>query len=425
MEEKLIPSLRFPEFTDEWSETTFDSHYSFKPTNSLSRENLNYLQGTVKNIHYGDIHTEFELLFDVSKEKVPFINDNVNIDNIDEENYVLKGDLVIADASEDYADIGKTIEVINTNDESILAGLHTFLARKEDDEIAEGFFGFLLTTYKARLEIMRIAQGTKVLGLSKNRLGKIPLYIPEPDEQKKIANYLKAIDKRIKLLKQKKDALEDYKKSIMQKLFSQKIRFKNEDGSRAPNWTIENLGDPKIASFFKGKGISKNDISKNGRIPCIRYGELYTHYNEVIDKVLSSTNVSEENLVLSEAFDVIIPASGETVLDIATASCVVNSDIALGGDLNIIRPKTVNGLFLAYYLNNSLKNSIAKLAQGISVIHLYKNHLKTLDLHLPSEYEQKKIANFLKAIDRKILLLEEKNDALDDFKNSILQKMFV
>lgn len=205
MPEELRPTLRFPDFDVDWKKSKFGTHYSFKPTNSFSRDKLNYADGIVKNIHYGDIHTEFDLLFDVSKEKVPYINDDINIENIDDENYVKNGDLVVADASEDYADIGKTIEIINTNGELILAGLHTFLARKEDDNVAEGFFAFLLTTYKARLEIMRIAQGTKVLGLSKNRLGEIPIYIPESDEQQKIASFLKAVDKRIKLLKEKKE----------------------------------------------------------------------------------------------------------------------------------------------------------------------------------------------------------------------------
>jgi type I restriction enzyme S subunit len=190
------------------------------------------------------------------------------------------------------------------------------------------------------------------------------------------------------------------------------------------DWTTKNLGDPDVATFYKGKGISKNDIVEDGETPCIRYGELYTEYNEVIDEVKSRTNVSEDELVLSEEYDVIIPASGETVIDIATASCVLKPDIALGGDLNIIRTNTLNGVFLAYYLNNSKKKSIARLAQGISVIHLYKNHLKSLNLNIPEPDEQQKIANFLKAIDKRIKLLKAKKEALEDYKTSIMQKLF-
>jgi type I restriction enzyme S subunit len=101
------------------------------------------------------------------------------------------------------------------------------------------------------------------------------------------------------------------------------------------NWNKHNLGE--IACFSKGKGISKAEITENGATECIRYGELYTTYGETINEVKSKTNINQKDLVLSEANDVIIPASGETQIDIATASCVLKSGIALGGDLNIIK----------------------------------------------------------------------------------------
>ncbi|HMV10876.1 MAG TPA: restriction endonuclease subunit S [Cyclobacteriaceae bacterium] len=104
-----------------------------------------------------------------------------------------------------------------------------------------------------------------------------------------------------------------------------RLRFKEfkED------WRVFRLGD--IAKFSKGKGLAKTDIVDNGITECIRYGELYTHYGETISKVKSRTNVSIDSLVFSEANDVIIPASGETQIDIATASCVLRKGIALGG----------------------------------------------------------------------------------------------
>lgn len=95
---------------------------------------------------------------------------------------------------------------------------------------------------------------------------------------------------------------------------------------------------------------------------------------------------------MSESNDVIIPASGETQIDIATASCVIKSGIALSGDLNIIKTAN-NGVFLSYYLNNKKKIEIANLAQGISVVHLYSSQLATLNLNFPSLPEQNKIAN--------------------------------
>ena len=189
------------------------------------------------------------------------------------------------------------------------------------------------------------------------------------------------------------------------------------------DWKSNILGKQENINFLKGKGISKADIVDEGKTQCIRYGELYTIYDEVIDKVYSKTNLPTSELVLSKANDVIIPASGETQIDIATASCVLRDDIALSGDLNIIRSE-INGVFLSYYLNNKKKKAIARLSQGSSVIHLYNPHLKTLKLNLPIPDEQKKIANFLTSIDARINVLKEKKDTLLDFKKGVLQKIF-
>ena len=164
-------------------------------------------------------------------------------------------------------------------------------------------------------------------------------------------------------------------------------------------WETKRLGE--IATFTKGKGISKSDIYENGETECIRYGELYTFYEEVISEIKSKTNTDISSLVLSEANDVIIPASGETQIDIATASCVLKSGVALGGDLNVIKTKN-NGVFLSYYLNSKKKLEIAKLSQGVSVVHLYSSQLALLNLKLPQLEEQNKLANFLSLLNSRI-----------------------
>lgn len=186
-------------------------------------------------------------------------------------------------------------------------------------------------------------------------------------------------------------------------------------------WDKDLFGN--IATFSKGKGISKADIIEDGKIECIRYGELYTTYNEVIDEVKSKTNIAEGDLILSERNDVIIPASGETQIDIARASCVVRAGVALGGDLNIIKTK-LNGIYLAYYLNNVKKKEIAVLAQGNSVVHLYSSQLKTLSINYPKPNEQEKIATFLTTIDKRISLLAQQKEQLESYKKGLMQKIF-
>ena len=196
-----------------------------------------------------------------------------------------------------------------------------------------------------------------------------------------------------------------------------KLRFKEFD----ENWSPYVLKD--FVSFRKGKGISKADISENGINECIRYGELYTTYGQVIDHIHSKTNVSKSECILSKAGDVIIPASGETQIDIATASCVLHDDIILSGDLNILSHEE-NGSWLAYYLSSAKKLEIAQLAQGNSVVHLYSSQLKDLKINKPSKEEQTKIASFLSNVDEKISQLTKKHELLSQYKQGMMQKLF-
>lgn len=157
-----------------------------------------------------------------------------------------------------------------------------------------------------------------------------------------------------------------------------------------------------IANLSKGIGISKDQLSADGE-PCILYGELYTKYkSETIKEVISKTNIDNTKLVKSKANDVIIPCSGETAEEIATARCVLKDDILLGGDLNIIRLHGYDGSFMSYQLNGKRKYDIAKVAQGVSVVHLYGEHLKNIKTINPSLNEQKKIANLLSLLDERI-----------------------
>jgi type I restriction enzyme S subunit len=191
-------------------------------------------------------------------------------------------------------------------------------------------------------------------------------------------------------------------------------------GFKGP-WKSQAFGE--LAQFTKGKGISKQDISVEGELPCIRYAELYTVYGEVIDEVVSRTALEADGLELSQAGDVIIPASGETAEDIARAACVKNAGVALGGDLNIIR-SSLDGTFLAYHLNGVQRLAIASLAQGKSVVHLYPHQLRILDIRFPTLPEQQKIAAFLGAVDRKIQQLKRKQALLEQYKKGVVQQLF-
>lgn len=143
-------------------------------------------------------------------------------------------------------------------------------------------------------------------------------------------------------------------------------------------------------------------MSSNGN-PCILYGELYTKYkSEIISEVISKTNIEKNKLKHSKQNDVIIPCSGETAVDIAVARCVPFDNVLLGGDLNIIRLHKYDGAFMAYQLNSKRKIEIAKLAQGVSVVHLYGENLKSINTFNPSLQEQQKIVRLLSLLDERI-----------------------
>lgn len=186
-------------------------------------------------------------------------------------------------------------------------------------------------------------------------------------------------------------------------------------------WEEKKLGS--LCTFLKGSGLSKDNISTDGK-PCILYGELYTKYGEVISKVYSKTNLDGENFVYSKQNDVLIPSSGETAIDIATASCVQDDGVILGGDLNIMRSTEINGIFLSYQLNNAKRNDLAKVAQGASVVHIYNDQLKKISVSVPEGAEQDKIASFFSLIDKKIEKQQEKVEALEEYKKGIMQKIF-
>ena len=187
-------------------------------------------------------------------------------------------------------------------------------------------------------------------------------------------------------------------------------------------WEKCKLGD--IATLTKGSGISKDQRSATGT-PCILYGELYTTYkSEVIDYVVSKTDISDKNLVRSCANDIIIPSSGETAIDISTARCVLSPDVLLGGDLNIIRLKDGDGRFFSYQLNGVRKHDIAKIAQGVSVVHLYGESIKGLTVSFPSNKEQQKISTLLSLIDERIATQSKLIEKLESLIKGISSRIF-
>ena len=245
-----MPKLRFPEFRVDttWLAPQLADLYGFKRTNTLSRDNLNCEFGTIRNIHYGDIHTKFKPLFRLENEHVPYVNLDVAPDGFDDEAFCEEGDIVLADASEDLDAVGKAIEVVSLNGERVVAGTHTILATRRGSVPVVGFGGQLFQSAAVRTGIKREAQGAKVYGISVNRISAIPVPVPPTKaEQQKIADCLGSLDDLIAAEGRKLEALRQHKQGLMQQLFPQpgetvpRLRF--PEFREAGEWEERLVGD--------------------------------------------------------------------------------------------------------------------------------------------------------------------------------------
>ncbi len=408
MIQSKIPRLRFPEFRDaeEWEPRELGRIGEFVGGGTPDTSVPEYWGGDILWFTPTEIKERY-----LSKSKR-----TITIKGLSNSSATLlpKGTLLISTRAT-IGDIGIANNPCATNQ-----GFQSLIVH-EDEVNLFWYYWFL----QHKNELINRSSGSTFLEINKAELNRIPTLRPDKSEQQKIAACLSSLDDLIDAQAWKLNDLGSYKKGLMQQLFPQegenipRIRFP-EFGDAGP-WKMKRLG--KIASFSKGKGISKSDVVDGGKLPCIRYGELYTHYGEMIEEIISYTNISKENLVLSKKNDVIIPASGETQEDIAKASCIERSGIALGGDLNIIRSQA-DGAFLSYYLNSAKKNDIATMAQGISVIHLYPNQLRNLVVSLPRKSEQRKIAACLKSADQLINTTAQQLEALKQHKNALMQQLF-
>jgi type I restriction enzyme, S subunit len=426
-DKQLVPALRFKEFNGEIKETLFGNHYSFHTTNSLSRDKLNYDNGEVRNIHYGDIHTKFQTHFHLTNEDVPFINEDVDLSKIKEDSYCKIGDLVIADASEDYADIGKSIELIDINNEKLLAGLHTFLARPSSDETAVGFISCLLKSWKLRKQIMTIAQGTKVLSLSTGRVSKLKLNLPSLPEQQKIASFLSAVDEKIQQLTRKKNLLEQYKKGVMQQLFSGQLRFKDENGNTYPDWEEKRFDEINNLIHGDGDWILSENIGNNEKYSIIQLGNI--GLGEFIDKKLKT--LSEENFkavkgTLINKGDILINRMVDNDLNVCLFP--YSGDYITSVDVCWIRSgKEIDNSFISFLIQTrENQKKLLSLSSGSGRVRISKKNLfERFKFQLPSLEEQLKIATYLSSIDTKIESVNNQIAQTQTFKKGLLQQMFV
>ena len=181
----------------------------------------------------------------------------------------------------------------------------------------------------------------------------------------------------------------------------------------------------EYASFLTGHGLSKADLSPDGKQECILYGNLYTDYGMIADKVVNKTNAHINNPVYSKFGDVLIPASDTTPTGLARATSIERSNVLLGGDINIIRPHDdINGSCLSLALNVNRKELI-RLIRGTTVKHIHNSEIKNIELCMPQSLEEQiQIAVTFKTLDDRINLHQRQTQKLTELKQGLLQNMF-
>lgn len=409
-----IPLLRFKSFQNEWNKFQIKDLLNFYSTNSFSRSKLNSNKGSVQNIHYGDIHTKFPVIVDCQKIKIPYINQDVDLKKITKESYCKNGDLVIADASEDYEDIGKSIELININDKKIISGLHTLLARDKNQRMYLGFKGYLFQTESIKKQLKTIANGISVLGISKKNVSNIQINIPSIEEQEKIVKFLSLIDRKIVLLEKTLKINKESKEYYLENIFG---------GS-----TFDKL------NVFNGEYETKNmkqifKERKETKQPKLELLAVTQTRGILPAKEVNNTDNSNED---KRKYKHVLPGDiAYNSMRMWQGACgVSNKEGIVSPAYTILTPRTdkINTTFYYYYFKSSYAlYQFYKYSQGLTsdTWNLKYPMLHNIKLNVPSIEKQNIVANLFQTIDNKIQATQEKIDSLKEFKENMLYNMFV
>lgn len=400
---------------DNWNVERFDNVFELLSTNSFSRDNLTYekTQNPIQNIHYGDIHSKFkDELLDCEIEKLPYIKDDLILNQ--KFNFLKDGDLIIADASEDYEGVGKCIEVKNVGSKKIVSGLHTFMARDNSGLTANGFRTYIFKNQKVSIELKKIATGTSVYSISKSYLQKLKFPIPSLQEQQKIAEILSTYDDAISTTKQIIEELKSRNKRLLNKLVNE-------------NRTIKaNLGE--LGNYYNGL-TGKTKVDFGAGKPYISYLNIFKNYKidtSIFDLVSISENENQNKIKYGDIF---FTVSSETPNEVGMSSVILEdieevylNSFCFGYRLHNF--ETLHPKFASFYLrSNDFRNKMMALAQGATRFNLSKIQMMKLNIDIPIIEKQLKIANFLDTASIELTKYEQKLETLQEQKKGLMQQL--
>ncbi|UNT43937.1 restriction endonuclease subunit S [Acinetobacter sp. LUNF3] len=418
------PKLRFKEFNDNWLKVDIQSLVDEKNIDKPMDGNHGEIHPT--SADYVEDGIPFVMATDVIDGKV-YLDKSKKIKKSQADGlrkgFSLEGDILLTHK----ATIGNVAKVPELKTPYImLTPQVTYYRVLNKDKLNQDF---IKSTFEAPVfqnALLALCTGATRLYIGISEQRKLPFSYPSKKEQTKIASFLSAVDEKISQLTQKHALLSQYKQGMMQKLFSQQIRFKADDGSEFGEWEDKILKDlfPKIRNGFVGvatpyyvnygvKYLQGKNI-KNGKIDATGLIFINQEFHQKKTNSILKTN------------DILMVQSGHV------GECAVvteDYDNANCHALLVLSPKSsklINSKFVVYYFYSEIgKKKIALIKTGNTIEHILASDIKEVALLFPCLAEQTKIANFLSAIDQKIEVVAQQIEQAKTWKKGLLQQMFV
>ncbi|GIU03644.1 MULTISPECIES: restriction endonuclease subunit S [Shewanella] len=409
MNNSLKPYLRFKEFDDSWREIQLGDIGSFK--NGLNKGAEDFGFG-VPFINLLDVFGKTE----IDNPELKLVNASLR----DIATYtVKKGDVFFIRSSVKRSGVGETVVARRDLENTVYSG---FLIRyRATEQLNNNFKKYCFWTEGFRLLLVRFSTSSANTNINQESLSQLKLFIPKVDEQQKIADFLTVVDSKICQLTEKHRLLKEYKKGVMHQLFSQKIRFKDDDGKAFPDWNedrldsfIQRVNDPvdveqtkkyrQIGIRCHGKGLFHKDKVTgaelgNKRVFWVHTKALIINIVFAWERAVAVTSESENGFVASHRFPMFVPIEGKSDLD-----------------------------YLLYFFLSPRGEYLLNLASPGGAGRnktLGQAEFARLKLNLPSLAEQLKIAQFLQSIDKKVDAVALQIEQTKLFKKGLLQQMFV
>lgn len=409
MVKEFKPKLRFSEFEDNWSKE------------KISNLGIKVIDGDRgKNYPNGKDFTEEGFCLFLNAKNVTkkgFAFDDTSFISKEKDELLRKGklkrnDIILTTRGSvghiAFYDTNITYDHIRINSGMVL------LRNEKKSIIDNRYFYKYLNSLQLKRYILKVAFGSAQPQLTVKEIYNFSLSFPNLPEQQKIASFLSDVDAKITQLTKKKDLLEQYKKGIMQKIFSQELRFKDDNGNAFPKWEEKKLGD--VFTFKQGFQFGVEEQSETyfkGSVEFIRIINVTSDKNDkryVLDPG-KEHHINKEDLFMVRYGDAGRVANGFT-------------GIIANNMFRLLPHFEINKLFFFYSLG-MLYKKIHALSGSSTMPAISFSTINKLKIIVPSITEQKKIANFLSEIDVKIEALNTKIENSKAFKKGLLQQMFV